>query len=195
MSSWKTYSKRGDPARRWRSFRRHVLLMAQPVAYGLLAALAYVLLHRFGIAFPKEDEVVITGGVIAPLAIAFSILAAVMVSATYDRYRSVTECLLRNDKETFLIYRDERLPIVLHILLWSCSMPIVASVMMLTYGSWLSGYMAVFFVTFAIMTYLVALIELQDPTKSPWFAERIPKDWLADDVDELIPSVDVLASQ
>lgn len=170
-----------------RSLWRHIALMAQPFLFALASSIFWLFhLRQKGMHLPKSDEVVMTGGVIAALAIAFSILAATMLSATYDRYKEVTKCVLTKDKQTFLLYRDERFPVIMHILLFSLALPIVVVIMLLDYESVVSGALAVFSVVFAVTTFLVAVAELQDPTKSPWFAERIPSDWLREDVDEMI---------
>jgi hypothetical protein len=95
----------------------------------------------------------------------------------------VTRSVLLHDQETFLMYRDERLPIITHLLLGALAILLIATLCLVDYHDLCIGIFAVSTVTFGASLYLVVAIELQDPVKSPWFAERIPLEWLTKDVD------------
>lgn len=177
-------SKQGDLSRKWRSFKRHVVLLAQPIALALFATYLWQKLHTAGIHFPKADEASLTTAVIATLAIAFSILAGLVLNSIWEKYQKVVICVLKRDMDCFLLYRDERIPIVFHLLLASLSLPIIVMVMLLEYSSVWSGGASTFVVTLAISVYWLVATQLQNPAKSLWFAERIPPDWLTVDIDE-----------
>lgn len=181
------YLKREDLTRKLRSLWRHAVLLSQPFFAAVVAIAMWISLHNRGIHFPREDEIALTAVGVAVPAVLFSILAALLITASYERYQKLTACLLTKDRGTFLLYRDERFPVIMHVLQMALSLPIIAIAMGLHYGSRFSGVVVVFAVTFVITLYWVAIAELQNPADSPWFAERIPEDWLAADVDTLLP--------
>jgi hypothetical protein len=176
--------KRNDPKRVWRSFRRHTLLVLQPLGVTGFVLIIWIQLRSLGIHLAEEDLETMTVAIINTLAIIFSLIYAVVVSTIWENYRKIGLCILREDKETFLLYRDERIPIVMYLLLAAASFPLVVIVMFLAWHTFWSGFLGVFFVTFAISFLLIGAAELQDPKKSPWMAERIPDDWFTEDVDE-----------
>lgn len=176
-------SKRDDGARKWRSFKRHTMLLCQLFLSALLAVLAWYQLAKAEIHFPKADEGVLTTAVVATLAITFSIIAALVLNSIWEKYQKVVIAVLEQDEHTFLLYRDERIPIVLHLLLASLSVPIIGMVMMFEYKGFWSGAASTFCITFAISIYWLVVVQLESPTKSPWFAERIPSEWLTADID------------
>jgi hypothetical protein len=157
--------------------------MVQPFLMAAITTYIWYCLHKAEIHFPKEDEGTLTTAVVATLAITFSILAALVLNSIWEKYRQVVVCILRRDMETFLLYRDERIPIIIHILLASLSMPVIVMVMLLEYRSFWSGLASISSVSFAISVYWVVALELENPSKSLWLAERVPKDWLEKDID------------
>lgn len=186
----KKYLKREDLTRKLRSVWRHLLLLAQPLIAAEMAVLAWSNCRSAGIQFPKEDELALTAVGVAVPAVLFSILAAMLITESYGRYKTLTACLLSHDKKEFLLYRDERFPVIMHVLQMALSLPIIVIATGVHYLSFWSGAVVVFSVTFVITLYWVAIVELQNPAKSPWFAERVPADWLTEDVDKLLPTSD-----
>ncbi len=162
-------------------------MLLQPTAAATVAVAIWYTLWSAGISFPHEDEIVLTAVGIAVPAILFSILAALLITESYKRYQYLTDCLFTQDRLKFLHYRDERFPVTLHLLQIALSTPIIIIAMGLSYASVWSGMAVVFAATFVITLYWVAIVELQNPAKSPWFAERIPEEWLIADIDALCP--------
>jgi hypothetical protein len=177
-------SKRDDLGRRWRSFKRHTFLLLQPLIIALLMTLLWDELWKRGLHFSEHDEVILTSAIIVTLGVTFSITAAVAFTSILDKQRQVVQSVIKKDKDTFLIYRDERLPIVVHLVLGSLSISIIGMVMLLGYHEEQTGLASVFLVTFSISLYFIVGTELQNTAKSAWFAERIPIEWLTIDVDD-----------
>ena len=177
-------SKRNDPRRRLRSMRRHTLLMVPPCVVACLSVWGWSWLREHGIHFPIEDEVSLTTAIMS-LGGFFAILAAIVMSTIWEKHQKVSICVVKRDRQEFLLYRDERMPIVIHLLLASLALPLVAMVMLLEYTSYWSGFASVAVVSFGITIYWIVATELQDPARSPWFAERIPSEWLTADIDEV----------
>ena len=101
----KHLSKKGDWKRKWRSFERHALLVLVPFVIALGAVGIWYQLRKQGIYFSKDDEIALTGGAIATLAIAFSLMAAVVLNTIWENYRKIVVCVLEKDVQTFLYYR------------------------------------------------------------------------------------------
>ncbi len=160
------------------------MLLCQPFFAAMLAVVAWYHLSKAGIHFPKADEAVLTTAVVATLAITFSIIAALVLNSIWEKYQKVVIAVLEQDEHKFLLYRDERIPIVLHLLLASLSAPIIGMVMLLEYKGFWSGAASTFCITFAISIYWLVVVQLESPAKSPWFAERIPPEWLIADIDK-----------
>lgn len=180
----KHLSKKEDWQRRRRSLERHTLLVLQPFAIALCAVGAWHTLRKHGWYFSHDDETVLTGAIVTTLAVAFSLTAAVVLNTVWENYRKVVSCVLTKDIRTFLIYRDERIPVAMYLLLSAFSLPLIGMVALLEYRNYWAGAASVFVVCFSVSLYWIIATRLQDPSKSAWLAERIPEKWLAVDVDQ-----------
>lgn len=180
----KNLSKKDDVARKWRSFRRHTFILLKAFLATLLPLLLWYQLFVHSIHFAQEDETVIIGASIATLGLAYGIMASVILGSIWEKYKKVVISVLKRDKETFLCYRDERIPIMIHLLLAALSLPLSIMIALLPYRYVWSGAASVFSVSFILSLYWIIATELENPAKSPWFAERIPDEWLNADVDE-----------
>jgi len=180
----KNLSKKNDLARKMRSFVRHSLLLLRAALVTLLPLLLWYQLWLRDIHFAAEDGSVIISASIATLGLAYGIMASVVLSSIWEKYRKVVISVLKRDEETFLCYRDERMPIMIHLLLAALSLPLLVMIMLLPYQYLWSGIASVFSVSFILSLYWVVATELENPAKSPWFAERIPEAWLSTDIDE-----------
>lgn len=179
-----TLSKKNDFKRRFNSFRKHLFFIFQPlvIAIGILSI--WYQFYTRGIHFSQEDEVVLTGSVIMILAVAYSITASTVFNSIWEKYQRVVLCVIRMDRETFLCYRDERVPIVIHILILTFTILLITMVGGLEYRHVSAGIASVFSVSFILSLYFIVIVELQNPAKSLWLNERVPKEWLVVDIDE-----------
>lgn len=180
----KQFSKREDRQRRWRSFKRHTRLILQPLVIAACAVGIWYALRTRGLYFSHEDETVLTGAIITTLAVAFSLIAAVVLNTIWENYRKIVVCVLTKDVRTFLIYRDERIPIAMHLLLSAFSWPLLAMIALLEYRNFWAGVASVFSVWYSVSLYWIIATQLQDPSKSAWLAERIPPNWFTKDIDQ-----------
>ena len=79
--------------------------------------------------------------------------------------------------DTFLIYRDEQLPILFHLLLGTNSMVLIISSMLFPFHGIPEGITINFLVTFILVLIYVVIMELDDYYHSIWFREMIPDKW------------------
>jgi hypothetical protein len=177
-------SKKHDRGRIWRSFKRHTALAAYAIGSALCVTAAWYIAWVHGYHFSNADESILGGAIVTTLGVAYGITAALILNTLWEKYNKVVLCVFKKDKDTFLFYRDERMPIMIRLLLASISLPLIGIVGALDYQHAWSGAAAVFSVSLVLALYWMVATKLEDPAKSAWLAERIPKEWLAVDVDE-----------
>ena len=104
-------------------FKRHLPIIIKPAIFAVATLFLWQYLHAQGVYFGSLSEGTFAGTAVAFLSIVYSIMAALVINSIWDDYKAVSFCLVRNDKETFLTHRDERMPIMIHLLLGfrSCS--------------------------------------------------------------------------
>ncbi len=176
--------KRNDPRRRFNSFKKHSLFILQPFIVAMMTTRLWYWFYLNEIHFSHEDEVAITTAIITTLGITYSITASIVFASIWEKYQKVVICILKKDRETFLCYRDERIPIIIHILLLVFSMALIFMIGGLEYHHLASGVASVFVVSLALSLYFVVIVELQNPAKSLWLSERIPQEWLKVEIDK-----------
>ena len=177
-------SKRRDARRRWRAFKRHASLVLWTLFVSSIVTAAWYAIWIRGVHFAEDDKDVIIGAIVTTLGVTYGILVSWIIGAIWEKYRKVVVCVLEQDKHTFLLYRDERMPIVLHLLIGAVSFPLVGMIGMIAYKHIFTGASSVFAVSMVLALFWRIAAELEDPTKHGWFSERIPPDWLTEDVDE-----------
>lgn len=179
----KKLSKRSDPHRKWKSFKKHLHFLFKPFCFGVLSVIVWNWTRNQGFYFSETDGDHLIAGAAVIVGIVYGAIAGFLLADVFSTYKKAVLAVLEKDKRTFLYYRDERLPISLHLLVIVWSAPLLGIIGGLEYQHFLAGFAAVFSVAFALALYLAVIIELQSFSKSLWFAERIPKDWLEADVD------------
>lgn len=180
----KKLSKKSDPDRKWRSFKKHARLLFRPLCFAFSATIVWNLAHENGFCFSQTDGSDLIGGTAVIIGFVYAMLAGWLLSDVFGTYKKAVLAVLTKDKRTFLFYRDERLPINLHLLVMVCSFPLFIIIGGLNYEYFWAGFTSVFWVALIFGLYLGVITELQNFSKSLWFAERIPKEWLDEDVDK-----------
>jgi hypothetical protein len=177
-------SKKHDKERIWRSFKRHTALAAYAIGIAGLATALWYAAWVHGYHFSGSDEAILGGAIVTTLGVAYGITAALILNSLWEKYNKVVLCVFKKDKDTFLFYRDERMPIMIRLLLASISLPLIGIVGTLDYQHAWSGAAAVFSVSLVLALYWMVATKLENPAKSAWLAERIPQEWLSVDVDD-----------
>jgi hypothetical protein len=177
-------SKKHDKNRKWRSFKRHTSLAVYAIGIAAFATVLWYVAWQHGYHFSGADELSLTGAIVTTLGVAYGITAALILNYVWEKYNKVVICVFERDRDTFLFYRDERMPIMIRLLLASISVPLIIMVGALDYTQVWSGAAAVFSVSLVLALYWIVATKLEDPAKSAWLAERIPPEWLTVDVDD-----------
>jgi hypothetical protein len=121
--------------------------------------------------------------VIVVAAFIYSLLLSVIVGSVYDQYRSISKAVVTNNLDEFLVYRDEQVPILMHILIGAVSVVILAGTLLLDYQhEVVTGMLSSFFVTFMLAIGWSVTNELDNFERSIWFKVNIPKRWYQIDI-------------
>lgn len=171
--------------RRWTTIRRHLPVILKPaiVAIGLILIWRYILFpHHWYFAKPFEPILFI----VLPLtSFIYVIFASVAVGSVFDQYRQVSKSVVRKDVDTFLLYRDEQLPILMHILIGAPSLLLLTFVMLFDYDAHtVMAIATIGAVSFMLMLIWVIVTELDDFRRSIWFQVKIPQDWYEINIDD-----------
>lgn len=172
--------------RNWVVVRRHAPIVLKPLFVGVALLLVWKHVldpHKIHFSEPSREPIML---VVLPLVgFMYVIFASVAVASVFDQYKKVSECVIKQDVDTFLLYRDEQLPIMMHILIGAPSILITSLVMLLDYkGDNWAGMVSVFAVPFMLVLVWVIATELDDFSKSIWFREKIPTHWYEIDIEE-----------
>lgn len=171
--------------RNWATVRRHLPVVLKPAAAGLVTlAIWFLVLLPNEVYFDKEAGEPIMFIILPLVGFMYVIFASVAVGSVFEQYRNVSKSVVQQDVDTFLLYRDEQLPIMMHILIGAPSIILVAAVMLFNYGPqhW-AGAATIFSVSFMLVLVWVIATELDDFSKSIWFREKIPPRWYEIDIE------------
>ena len=140
--------------------------------------------HDNGFVFSKEAENPILFLIMPLVAFIYVIFASIAVESVFSEYKIISKCVVKKDVETFLLYRDEQLPIMMHILVGVPSFILILLSILFNYEDLLVGAVAVFCIAFVVILTWVIATELDDYERSIWFREKIPKEWYEVDIEE-----------
>lgn len=166
-------------------FRRHFPVVARPVFASLVIVVGwYLLIYKNGIGFRAADENPLLFIILPLVSFVYVIFASISINSVFDEYKIISKAVVQRDLDTFLLHRDEQLPILLHILVAIPSFILVGLTLLFHYEDPLVGAAAVFAVSFIIITTWIVGTELDNFEKSIWFKESTPKEWLEIDIEE-----------
>lgn len=171
--------------RNWSTARRHLPIILKPVLFASLALVVWkLLIFDNNINFGHQAENPLIFVVIPMVAFVYVIFASIAVESVFREYKTISRCVVKKDLETFLLHRDEQLPIIMHLLVGAPSVLLVVLIMFLEYTNQLIGFFTVFSVVFVVVLTWVISTELDNYEKSIWFRVKIPKDWYEIDIDD-----------
>ena len=173
--------KKNDTRRKWRSFKKNGALAGVALSTAIMVTALWYAARTRGLHFGDETDV---SSIITTLGVTYGIIATWVIDAIWDKYKKVVVATLHQDKDEFMLYRDERLPIALHLLVALISLPLLGMIGMIDYQSAAVGMCSVFTVSFILALFWIVIRHLENPSRSAWITERIPREWFEADVDE-----------
>lgn len=166
------------------TIKRHAPVILKPLIISLIAVMfwKFVLIDNH-ISLGEQLENPLLFMVIPLVSFVYVIFASIAIESVFREYKTISRCVVKKDVETFLLHRDEQLPIMMHILIAAPSLILIVIAMLLHYENIAIGYVSVFSVVFTISLAWVISTELDDFEKSIWFREKIPQEWYQINID------------
>lgn len=162
--------------------KRHAPLFMKSLIAGLICILLWQAnVYSFSLSLKGEAENSILFISLPLASITYAFFAAYAINAVLTEYKEISRAVVKGDMETFLIYRDEQLPILMHILMGTPALFVIIFTMLFPYHNVIDGVITIFSATFLITLTFTVVIELDDCRNSIWFKEKIPKEWYAVD--------------
>jgi hypothetical protein len=163
--------------RHWVSFRRHVPVVLKAVITGIICAFIQCIISYYDLSFKKEAENAI---LFLPLAFAFFvyvIFAGYAINRVLEESKEVSKAIITKDLDTFLVYRDEQLPILIHLPLGAVSLIIIAFALFFPYPEGIIGATSIFSLVFTLTLLYMITMELDNYESSIWFRAKTPEGW------------------
>ena len=154
----------------------YLLIFFVPVFTASIVALVWGCIHKFIPVVNTEDNIALWGFV-ALLGVAYSVLAARVLDTVWRQFEEIRYCIIKSNKEDFILKRDLRIPGIIHFILAALSMAILFIMMVMNYKSLLVGKLIISTWVFVVMLWLEIAIELDDPLSGIWSID-VDEEWL-----------------
>jgi len=172
--------------RRWVTVKRHLPIILKPLAVSIILTLIWrLILFPNSIHFQDFAGEPIMFIIIPMVAFIYVIFSGIAVTSVFDQYKIISKCVVKKDLDSFLIYRDEQLPIMIHLLIGTLSVIIIGSVMLFDYqGHTIIAMFTIMAIVFVLLLIWIVTTELDNFQKSIWFKAKIPPEWFEIDIDK-----------
>jgi hypothetical protein len=157
---------------------QYAWVLLKAVIIGILAVVLWRWgLYAHGYYFNTEAELPIFYMIIPPVGFIYVIFASLAVNSVFEQYKIIQRSVVRNDLDTYLEHRDERLPGLMHILVSVPSVVLLFLVMTYQYIDKTIGIVAVFSVTLVISLTWLVIVELDNVPRRYHFKKKVPEKW------------------
>ncbi len=172
---------RSWPERLWALWRNICLVVESVISAGVATTMWYVAWSHGYHFNPKADAR--AGTIILVLAAIFAIQAALTSGKVGDRSVLLSEAVRTRNKTNFMIMRDIRIPMRIHMLLSALGLGMLFLISCYGFEDFFEGVVCVFISWFGMAMYLLTTLDLQNPRNSMWFRKTAPDDWLCENAD------------
>ena len=170
--------------RHWISVKRHVPVVFKAIISGVVFVLAQYFINRHGFSFQAEAKEAIMFLVMVFSFFVYVIFAGYAINRVLDESKEVSKAIIQNDLETFLLYRDEQLPILIHLPLGLVSGVIVFFLLFFPFPDEFIGTTSVFAIVFMMSLLFIVTQELDNYENSIWFKTKTPPEWWQINIEE-----------
>jgi hypothetical protein len=146
----------------------------------MMTAFWYVIFFRNGINAGKEDETVLTNGVIPLIGLFHGFFAGGAAMATWKKRQIIQECVANGEEDRFRRCLTNRIPGTIHLLLAVLSFSLISALMLVKYYNPWIGAFAVQSIGFILLLYWQVATNLDNPFRGIWYVGQItiPPGWL-----------------
>jgi len=170
--------------RHWISVKRHVPVVLKAVIAGVICAIMQYIAYYYDLSFEAEAENAI---LFLPMTFAFFvyvIFAGYAINRVLEESKEVSKAIITKDIDKFLVYRDEQLPILIHLPLGVVSFIIIFFAVLFPFPGEILAIVCVFSLVFIMALLFLVTQELDNYESSVWFRIKVPEDWWQIDIEE-----------
>lgn len=188
MNIWKEIKKRNPNYvmnnRHWISVKRHVPVVLKAMIPGVALAFGQYFINYRGLAFQAEAKEAILFLSMAFSFFVYVIFAGYAINRVLDESKEVSRAIVQKDLDTFLLYRDEQLPILIHLPLGLVAGTITFFLLFFPFPDEFIGMTSVFSIVFMMALLFIVTQELDNYENSIWFRAKTPADWWQIEIEE-----------
>lgn len=170
--------------RHWVSVKRHVPVVLKAIISGVIFALAQYTINLHGYSFHAEAKEAIMFLVMVFCFFVYAIFAGYAINRVLDESKEVSRAIIQKDLDTFLLYRDEQLPILIHLPLILVTGIIIFFLLFFPFPDEFIGMTSVFSIVFMMSLLFIVTQELDNYENSIWFKAKTPSDWWQIDIEK-----------
>ncbi|NVN97510.1 hypothetical protein HXX01_04785, partial [Candidatus Nomurabacteria bacterium] len=170
-------------------------VVSKAIIAGIICACVQYIIAYCGLSFKKETENAI---LFLPIAFAFFvyvIFAGYAINRVLEESKTVARAIVTKNLDTFLTYRDEQLPILIHLPLGAVSFIIIFFALFFPFPEEMVGTTSVFSIIFIMTLLFLVTKELDNYESSIWFRAKTPEEWWDIDIEEHFRKKDALQGQ
>jgi len=164
--------------------RKHVPVLLKAVFVAILFAIVQYFVNYYGFSFQKEAKEPILFLAMAFSFFVYVIFAGYAINRVLDESKEVSKAIVKKDLKTFLLYRDEQLPILIHLPLGLVAIIIIFFIILFPYPDEYIATTTVFAIVFMMALLFVIIRELDYYENSLWFREKTPQEWWDIEIDD-----------
>ena len=166
-------------------FSKSLIMVILPLGVaGIFGFVWHYVIYIHGLHFSIKLENIATSAWIPMFGIIYGLLATIVLASVWEEYKKIRSAVKRGDLDAFIELRDENVSPLVHTLLTTLSLFVLAGFMGLDYPTALSGFVVVSSTAYLLTLIFFVVEEIDDPCDGLWFIKDIPEEWLAIDVDE-----------
>jgi len=162
--------------------RKYAAIILKPVLLGVGVMLFWrYVLYENGIYFNQDAETPILYLIIPLVGFIYVIFASIAVNTALDKYKAITKSVTQADIEAYLLHRESKTPVLIHILIGAPSLILVLLAVLFNYPDLHIGAVAVFAVVFVVSQTWIIVMELDNFHTRKSFKAQVPEHWHATD--------------
>lgn len=128
-----------------------------------------------------EPDLIMVSTAILVCAAIFAFVAATLFAQVRQRSTLLSRALLLEDKVEFMLNRDEKVQIMMHVVVAFFGLSVLMLSSVVAYSELWIGAVIIFFESACIVVYFIAMFEMQNIQNSAWFMSNTPTKWMTDD--------------
>ena len=162
----------------------HVPVVLKAVISGVIFSLVQYFINYYGFSFQTEAKEAIMFLSMTFSFFVYVIFAGYAISRVLDESKEVSKAIIQKDIDTFLLYRDEQLPILIHLPLGLVAGIIIFFLLFFPFPDEFIGMISVFAIVFIMSLLFIVTQELDNYENSIWFKDKTPTDWWQIDIEK-----------